>query len=272
MTFIPQSAPSCNPLPRGDLSCLLEEMCRIAGDAGRMALSLRAAGLVSSLKADGSQVTQADVAVGEMISARLSPLLPGVPIVCEENIPLLAKTDMTGTFWLVDPVDATRKFISGQDDFSVNIALVSDRYPVLGVVAGPARDVVYAGGKGIPAFCLRDGGKIRHEIHPRSIPESGAVVFATLSRSRFSDGNALDAILGGMHVAERIYLGSALKFCAIAAGEADVYVRIGETGEWDTAAGQAILESVGCGIRTLDGMPLRYGKTGFLNESFIATR
>jgi 3'(2'), 5'-bisphosphate nucleotidase len=169
-------------------------------------------------------------------------------------------------FWLVDPLDGTKEFIARNGEFTVNVALIEHGRPVLGAVGMPAKGLVYAGA-GPGTAHVGDGlGRFR-PIIARPCPPAGAVV--TCSRSH-ANTEKLDAWLAGRRIADRIVAGSALKFCLIAEGVADIYPRFGPTMEWDTAAGQAVLEAAGGSVVNLDGTPFRYGKPGFLNPGFVA--
>jgi 3'(2'), 5'-bisphosphate nucleotidase len=192
---------------------------------------------------------------------------PDIPIIAEEEaaahgLPAAAPP----LFWLVDPLDGTKEFISRNGEFTVNIALVDKGEPVLGVVQVPAEDVLYsAAGPGTAA--RRRGAGPAEPIAARRPPPGGLVVVQSRSHAR---NEALDAFLADKPVAERRVCGSSVKFCRLAAGEADLYPRMGPTMEWDTAAGHAVLAAAGGSVATLDGAPFRYGKPGFRNPGFLA--
>jgi 3'(2'), 5'-bisphosphate nucleotidase len=167
-------------------------------------------------------------------------------------------------FWLVDPLDGTREFSGGGDDFAVNIGLVRDGRPVLGVVGVPATGVIYGGIVGIGAWRQEHGR--RSPIIARRPPAEGLTVVAS---RHHGDPASLEAFLAGRHVAQVVNFGSSLKFCRIAEGQADVYPRFGRTMEWDTCSPQAVLEAAGGVVTDLDGRPLRYGKPGWDNPHFV---
>lgn len=216
-------------------------------------------------KADASPVTVADEAADALITRALRDLTPSIPVVSEESAAPFEGKAPAGMFWLVDPLDGTREFISERDEFTVNIALVKDGKPVLGVVFLPARNEMYAGAAGLGAWVIDTGA--RRPIRCRPTPAEGAIVAVSRSHGdRESDG----ALLAGIRVAGQVQAGSALKFCLLASGTADVYPRSGRTMEWDTAAGQAVLESAGGSVIDREARPLAYGKAGFENPSFIA--
>jgi 3'(2'), 5'-bisphosphate nucleotidase len=215
-------------------------------------------------KADGSPVSDADERSQEIILTHLHKLAPGIPAVAEEGAqPPVAASDEL--FWLVDPLDGTKEFLGRTDEFTVNIALIEDRAPVLGVVLAPARELLFAAGPGVGAT-VEDGGG-RRSIVARSIPPEGATVVSSRSHG---DQEALDRFTAGRRVARTAVAGSSLKFCLLAAGEADLYPRFGRTMEWDTAAGDAVLRAAGGRVTDLERRPLSYGKPGFENPHFIA--
>jgi 3'(2'), 5'-bisphosphate nucleotidase len=235
---------------------LLELAIGAAHRAGEEILRIYAGEFAVEHKPDRTPVTEADLAAQRVILAALAPA--GIPVIAEEAaLPAGAPP----RFWLVDPLDGTKEFVARRGEFSVNIALVEGARPVLGVVYAPVTGVTYAAAEGRPT---RDGKPIR----ARSVPSALVVVH---SRSH-TDSPKLQAWLDAHHVevAERKVAGSAIKFGLIAEGVADLYPRLGPTSEWDTAAGQAILEAAGGAVTDLDGAPLRYGKTGVLNSGFVA--
>ncbi len=216
-------------------------------------------------KADASPLTAADEAADALITAALRELTPAIPVVSEESAAPFGGQAPGRVFWLVDPLDGTREFIAGRDEFTVNIALVRDGSPVLGVVGLPARSALYAGVVGRGAKVVDPHGARAIRCRPR--PAAGAIVAVSRSHGdRAADG----ALLKGMPVAGEIQAGSALKFCLVACGEADVYPRAGRTMEWDTAAGQAVLMAAGGRVVDREGRPLTYGKPGFENPAFVA--
>jgi len=218
-------------------------------------------------KADRSPVTEADEAAEKIIIPALQALAPDVPVVAEEMMAGGAKVNVgDGPFWLVDPLDGTKEFVEHRDEFTVNIALVENRRPVLGVVYVPAREETYAAAGPGTAMASR-GNRQERGIAARRPPADGVVV--TASR-RHGDQDQMDHLLGTMKVKETKITGSSVKFCLIAAGEADIYPRYGNTSEWDTAAGHAVLIGAGGSVRTLDGAELLYAKPNFLNPEFIA--
>ena len=217
-------------------------------------------------KGDDSPLTEADKAANRIIMAFLDSSHAGVPVISEENreIAYEQRRDWH-RFWLVDPLDGTKEFISRNGEFTVNIALVMNGAPVMGVVHAPAKDRTFYGAKDEGAFCFEDGET--HAIAARPAPTDGVVVVTSRSHGA---GEELDAFLSDLKIASTSHAGSSLKFCLVAAGEADVYPRFGRTMEWDTAAGQAVLMAAGGRVDTTAGEPLLYGKEGLENPHFIA--
>ena len=216
-------------------------------------------------KPDGSPLTAADEAADALLQSALRALTPGIPVVSEECVGVLTDAQRAGSFWLVDPLDGTREFIARNGEFTVNIALIERTEPVLGVVHAPALGRLYAGVHGQGAWMEDPGG--RRTIQCRVPAPQGLCV--VVSRSH-GDAQPLAAFLAGRSVQSVVQAGSSLKFCLVAAGEADLYPRRGRTMEWDTAAGHAVLRAAGGQVRTLQGAVLAYGKPGFENPGFVA--
>ena len=246
---------------------LLDRIAAIAEDAGRTILRHYGTDVAVERKADSSPVTVADREAEALIVAALRAIDPVIPVVAEEAAAAgIAPSEGGERFWLVDPLDGTREFIGGTDEFTVNIALVEDGTPVLGAVHAPALGETYAGLSPGTVWRWRPGAG-RQAIAARPAPAEGPVV---LSSRRHGDRGRLDEMLASMEVAAHRTVGSSLKFCLLAAGEGDIYPRYGETNEWDTAAGHAVLLAAGGSVSTLEGTPLGYGKAGFRNPEFIA--
>lgn len=250
-----------------ELPALLAAAASIAAAASAEILRLRASATSPDSKRDGTPVTAADDAADALIVAALGELTPDVPVISEESVEAGRIPSVAGgVFWLVDPLDGTREFVAGRPDFTVNIGLVRDADPVLGVIAVPMTGEVFTGAAGCPAT-LRQGSEPGRAIRCRPAPAGGLTLVA--SRSHDSAG-AVARLLARWRVSETRQIGSARKFCLLAAGEADVYARLGATMEWDTAAGHALLNAAGGRLVNHDGTPFRYGKPGFLNPGFLA--
>jgi 3'(2'), 5'-bisphosphate nucleotidase len=245
---------------------LLELAARLALAAGAAILEVRAQGFDVRRKTDASPVTVADTAAEAIIVAGLREAAPAIPVIAEEEVANGRVTAPAREYWLVDPLDGTREFAAGNDEFAVNIGLVRDGRAHLGVVGVPALGELFGGIVGHGAF-KRDATGER-AVRARRPPPEGLVVLA----SRYHANNArLDAFLAGRRVARVVNFGSSVKFCRLAEGVADLYPRFGRTMEWDTAAPQALLEAAGGTVRTLDGEILRYGKPGWENPHFVCT-
>ena len=247
-----------------DDEALLALASGLAAKAGEAILAIRRRGFQVDRKADLSVVTEADRAAETIILTGLRAAVPGCVVVAEEETAAGRITAATAEFWLVDPLDGTREFTTGSDDFAVNIGLIRDGRPVLGVVGVPATGEIYGGIAGTGAWRLKDGQ--RSAISVRRVPAEGLTVVAS---RHHGDTAQLDAFLGGRTVAKVVNFGSSLKFCRVAEGQADLYPRFGRTMEWDTCAPQVVLEAAGGAVETLDGAPLRYGKPGWDNPHFV---
>lgn len=245
---------------------LLHLCFELAAEAGEAILAIRAQGFETLHKADNSLVTADDHAAEAIIVAGLRRATPDIPVVAEEEMAAGATPRQARRFWLVDPLDGTREFAALRDDFAVCIGLVEDGVPVLGVVAVPAHGQSYGALRGQGAIRRDAAGE--HTIQVRTPPACGLTVIA--SRSSVRHPMVAD-FLADRAVHETLHTGSALKFCRIAEGAADLYPRFGRTMEWDTAAAQAVLEAAGGSVVDADtGQRLRYAKPGYENPPFIA--
>lgn len=256
-------------------SLLLPDLEALAVSAGKEIMDVYATDFKVARKADHSDVTEADTRAEAVILKGLSRLSPSIPVVAEEqvaagNIPAAAPR-----FFLVDPLDGTREFISRNGEFTVNIALVENGMPVAGVVYAPAIGMLYAGAVGYGAFRREvTGGVLGAACSIRARPAPAEGISAVASRSHADP--ATDKWLQNMPVASLQTAGSSLKFGLVAEGRADVYPRLGRTMEWDTAAGDAVLRAAGGIVMRLDGTPLTYGKdrqdadAPYANPSFVA--
>ena len=245
---------------------LLEPVIAIARQAGDVVMSIYATDFAVRGKDDASPVTEADERAETIIVTALRQLTPDIPIVAEEAVAAGHRPEIADRFWLVDPLDGTREFVSRNGEFTVNIALVECGAPVLGVVYAPAIGRMFAGAAGTGAFV--DDADGRRPIQCRVAPDLGLTVVASRSHG---DADALDAYLADRNVASLTSAGSSLKLCLVANGEADLYPRLGRTMEWDIAAGHAVLAAAGGRVCDLSGATLRYGKEGFDNPHFVAS-
>jgi 3'(2'), 5'-bisphosphate nucleotidase len=245
-------------------AALLDLATGLAEQAGAAILRIRAHGITVSRKPDDSPVTEADHAAEAIIVTGLRAATPDIPVVAEEEVASGRVTAPAATAWLVDPLDGTREFAAGKDEFVVNVGLVRDGRPALGAVFIPALDELFAGMVGGGAWKRDRNGKTA--IHTRTPPTAGLTVVASRLHG---DLGRLAAFLAGRQVERTLNFGSALKFCRVAEGAADLYPRFGRTMEWDTAAPQAVLEAAGGRVVTTQGVPLGYGKPEWENPHFI---
>ena len=246
-------------------AALTRAICEIALAAGATIMAVYGRPFEMRRKADSSPVTDADEAAERLIIEALTELTPDIPIVAEESVALGRVPDISGgRFWLVDPLDGTKEFISRNGEFTVNLALIVDRVPILGVVHCPAISLTFCA-SGPDEVFRQAGGGAPEPIRARA-PSGGLVTLV----SRSHRGVRTDEFLATLDIASISQAGSSLKFCQVAAGEADLYPRFGRTFEWDTAAGHAILAAAGGSLRSLDGADLAYAKPGFENPDFLA--
>jgi 3'(2'), 5'-bisphosphate nucleotidase len=245
---------------------LLEVARRAALAAGEAILRIYAEEFDVRQKADKTLVTEADLAAEKVIIEMLAAAFPEIPIVAEELVEAEGLPPSAARFWVVDPLDGTREFVAKNGEFAVCIGLVEEGRPVLGVLHGPAVGLTYAAHGPGTATRQRGAGPIE-PIRARTASPEGLVVAHSRSHE---NSRRLGEFLQNYPVLARRSCGSALKFGLLAAGEADLYPRFGTTMEWDTAAGQAILEAAGGRVETFAGEPLRYGKPDLKNDGFIA--
>lgn len=244
---------------------LLDALADAAWEAGEAILAVRRRGFEVETKGDTSPVTEADRAAEAIILAALARAAPGVPVIAEEEVAAGRIPAHDDTYFLVDPLDGTKEFVRGGDDYTVNIGLIAGGQPTLGVVLAPEQGRMHGGIVGEGAWVSENGA--RQPIRTRPL---GDEMVAVASKSHFTQNTAdyLDSICQGCgHVG----VGSSLKFCILAEGRADIYPRLGPTSEWDTAAGHAVLLAAGGLCDGPDGQPLRYGKPAFLNRAFVGT-
>ena len=246
-------------------AALIDDIKRICLEASLEVMRIYHADHGISIKGDDSPLTLADLAAHRIIKSRIGAITPDIPLVSEEDEDMASRlVKCAGTFWLVDPLDGTKEFIARNGEFTVNIALVADGYPVLGVVAAPALGILYWGGAGLGAW--RQTAQETCEIHVSKENTSTRVV---ASKSHLNAETS--AFISRLGQVELIQAGSSLKFCRIAEGSADVYPRLAPTCEWDTAAAQAVLEGAGGFVTDLNGQRLRYGKESMFNPHFVAS-
>jgi len=255
-----------------DRAALLDSLIEAAVEAGAVVWEHFQKAVEFTSKSDESPVTAADHAAEAIILAALKRLAPDVPVVAEEEAAAGRIPDVSHAFFLVDPLDGTKEFIKRGTDFTVNIGLIEGGTPTMGVVFAPARAELYWGDTAAGTACMADqstSGRRESEGRPIRIRPLGERLVAVASKSH--DTPQTEAYLKSCQVAERVSIGSSLKFVLVASGQADVYPRPAPTMEWDTAAGHAVLLAAGGRVFDLDGEPLGYGKPRFFNPGFVAT-
>ncbi|GLR47431.1 3'(2'),5'-bisphosphate nucleotidase CysQ [Sphingomonas astaxanthinifaciens] len=248
-----------------DRAALIDALIPACLQAGAVIRAIRARGCGHELKSDSSPVTEADHAAEAILIAALAEAAPGIPVVAEEEVAAGRCPDLGDLFFLVDPLDGTKEFVRGGDDYTVNVGLVTREGPVLGLVYAPEQDRLYAGAADGEAFVLAEGERV-----PLRVAEPRRPLVVVASKSHFNAATE-DYLAAAAPGAQRVSVGSSLKFCIVAAGEADFYPRLSPTCEWDTAAGHAVLLAAGGRVDGPDGAPLAYGKPAFLNPGFAAT-
>ena len=248
-----------------DYPALLEELAAGAREAGEAILEIVGRGFEIETKGDSSPVTVADRAAEQIILASLARAAPGVPVIAEEEVAAGRIPAHGDTYFLVDPLDGTKEFCRGGEDYTVNIGLIERGAPRMGAVFAPATGRLHAGLVGIGAWVEDEKGRKEIRTRPR-----GARLTAVASKSHLNQAT-IDYLQEAAGDCGYVAIGSSLKFCIVAEGEADIYPRASPTSEWDTAAGHAVLLAAGGLVDGPDGGPLRYGKRAFLNRAFVAT-
>lgn len=254
---------------------LVTELEQIASDAGRLIAEIRAGVVDVTAKGDGSPVTIADARAEELILERLAKSYPDIQVVAEEMSSNEGMPEgVTDRFFLVDPLDGTKEFIKGTPDYTVNIALIEGGRPIAGVVMAPGRGEVYGGHAGGARLSRVPERGAPEPIREISVRQPGETWAAVVSVSHMTEATRL--FLDPLPIADRVSVGSSLKFCLVAAGEADIYPRFGRTMQWDTAAGDAVLRAAGGITLSRSGDELRYGprlglpENRFENPEFVA--
>jgi 3'(2'), 5'-bisphosphate nucleotidase len=260
-------------IDRDTAAALIEPLTELVARAGAAILSVNRRTMTRGGKADGSPVTEADLAADRVIAEGLARLIPEIPTLSEERSHL-AKLPYTGSLFLIDPLDGTKEFLAGRSEFTVNLALVTDGVPLLGIVGAPALGLIWRGlvGRGAERLTITGGAGVRtaETIHTRSFPRPGSPWIAAVSRSHGDSRTEafIDSRLGAM----RQVAGSAIKFCRVAEGGADIYPRLAPTCEWDVAAGHAVVTAAGGRVTDSQGRALSFGagRDDFIVPEFIA--
>lgn len=270
-----------NPLPAsvtvidGETAAgLMESLTDLVAEAGAAILRVDRGAMTVEGKSDGSPVTEADLAADAVIAEGLSRIAPGIPTLSEERTHL-STAPYSGSFFLIDPLDGTQEFVARRDEYTVNLALISNGEPLLGIVGAPALGLIWRGlvGRGAERLLVTKDAIARGAAQPiktRPTPPPGNPWVVTVSRSH-GDKNT-EAFIAKRPGAIRQITGSAVKFCRVAEGIADIYPRLSPTSEWDVAAGYAVVAAAGGKVTDGNGAPLRFGmrKGNYIVPDFIA--
>jgi len=259
-------------IDRDAAAALMDPLTDLVIRAGAAILAVNRVAMKIDGKADGSPVTEADLAADRIIGEGLARLVPGVPALSEERVDP-AKPPYRGSFFLIDPLDGTKEFVAGRAEFTVNLALVTNGTPLLGIIGAPALGLIWRGlvGQGAERLAMGEGSaRVAEPIHTRISPKRGVPWIAAVSRSHGDDRT--EAFIAARPGAIRCALGSAVKFGRVAEGGADIYPRLAPTSEWDVAAGHAVVTAAGGKITDANGKDLRFGERpeGFIVPEFIA--
>ena len=249
---------------------IIEEIIKVSQDAGKAILDIyNKSDSDFEVKEDKSPLTKADISSHNIIINSLKNLTPSIPIISEEGcgIPLKERSDWK-EYWLIDPLDGTKEFLKRNGEFTVNIALIRKNEPVLGVINIPAMEKIFWADRDNGSHSINADGKL---IKMNVEKDMEGPIKIAASRSHYN--NKLDSILAELKDYELINVGSSIKFCLVASGEADIYIRIGPTSEWDTAAGEAIVKFAGGRVISTLGKQISYNKKeSFLNPDFIVSK
>jgi len=264
-------ARSSGPVMTGEAAAaLMEPLTDLVIRAGAAILEVNRRTMKVDGKLDGSPVTEADLAADRILGEGLARLVPQVPALSEERVDL-AKPPYGGSFLLIDPLDGTKEFVAGRNEFTVNLALVTNGTPLLGIIGAPALGLIWRGLVGRGAERLTTGkGSVTEPIHTRPLPTRGEPWIVAVSRSH--GDIRTEAFIDARPGAIRQKLGSAVKFGRVADGGADIYPRLAPTSEWDVAAGHAVVTAAGGKVTDAQGADLKFGggREGFIVPEFIA--
>ena len=250
---------------------LVNAVLELVQEAGQATLPYWQADVAVQTKADESPVTAADIAAHKVLETGLLALDASIPVLSEEDCEIALSTREQWTrWWLVDPLDGTKEFISGSDEYTVNVALIEHGRVVFGVVGVPVTSAIYYGGAEFGAFC-RDADGATRSLHMRSAPQDELAVVASKRHSSPEQEALLERLAKSFPALRLVNVGSSLKFCQMAEGAADLYPRLAPTSQWDTAAAQGVLEGAGGQVLNLQGQPLTYeAQESYLNPFFVA--
>ena len=248
-----------------NLKNIVDQLTNTFFEAGKIAKEINLRGAKVTIKSDKSPVTDADLAVDKILRNKITNLTPDIPVISEETVDIKVK-NISKTFWLIDPIDGTRDYINKREEYTLNAALIIDLKPAFGMVYAPEKDrLFYSYGKNL-AFEMNNGKKLVLNCKKKHTSE-----IIGLESSRSTSNEVLE-IYKKYKVSQIIKMSSSLKFCVLAAGEADIYAAKARAWEWDIAAGHAILEHAGGHITTHDEKKFLYGKKNYRNLPIIAKR
>ena len=249
-----------------ELKTISENLINTFNDAGRISIDLYKKGLQIEIKEDNSPVSNGDLKVNELITNKIKDLTPNIPIVSEETVDL-GKKNEAKIFWLIDPIDGTKEYIAGKEEYTLNAALVFNTVPVLGLVGVPKKNrLFYTHGPG-ESYLIENG--MTKKLNCKKLQPKGKVVALS---SVVKPSDIILNKLKGFNVTNIVKMASSYKFCVIATGEYDVYAARERANEWDYAAGHAVAQNAGAIIKTLDEKPFLYGKADYRNPSLLIKR
>ena len=249
-----------------ELKSICESLISTFNNAGKASIELYKKGLKIEIKEDKSPVSNGDLKVDELITSRIKNLTPNIPIISEETVDLEKKNEAK-IFWLIDPIDGTKEYIAGKDEYTLNAALVINTVPVLGLVGVPKKNrLFYTYGTG--ESYLIENGETRKINCKKKQPKGKIVALSSVTKPSDIVLNKLKEL----NVTSIVKMASSYKFCVIAAGEYDIYAARERANEWDYAAGHAVAQNAGAVIKTLDGKPFLYGKNDYRNPSLLIKR
>tara|TARA_B100000795_G_C22662100_1_gene384462 strand:- start:34 stop:813 length:780 start_codon:yes stop_codon:yes gene_type:complete len=251
---------------RSELKNIAEGLVETFNSAGQESINLFSKGLKIEIKEDNSPVSNGDLRCNELITNKILELTPNIPIVSEETVNLKIK-NKEKIFWLIDPIDGTKEYIAGKDEYTLNAALIIDKVPNIGLVGAPKKkQLFYSYGSG-DSYLLEDNKKIKNECLKKT-PKNEIIALASSS----NPSEDIMKELKKYNVTSVVKMASSYKFCVIANGEFDIYAAKERANEWDYAAGHAVAEHAGAIIKTLDGGPFDYGKEDYANPSILMRR
>ena len=251
---------------RDELRILAEGLIETFDYAGKESVRIYQEGLKIQIKEDRSPVSNGDLRVNELISRRISEVTPNIPIISEETVDLKIK-NTSKIFWLIDPIDGTKEYIAGKDEYTINAALVVNKVPVLGLVGAPKKNRLFFSYSPGESYLI-EKNKTKKINCEKQQPKGKIVALS----SAFKPSDMILNKLKEYNVTSIVKMASSYKFCVIATGEYDIYAAKERANEWDYAAGHAIAQNAGALIKTLDGKPFLYGKEDYKNPSLLIRR